>query len=313
MQAILDMNIWHLGASALSVIGAIAYGLLIGGIIRKVMARIQSRIGPPVWQPYLDVAKLFFQRTSVSHGMMFYLAPVFRTVGGIGIYLLIPIVAGVPGLSGFSFTGDVLLVIYFMFFGCLGMALGAGESGHPHAAIAVSRGLSQMSSFELPFSLALVALAAQVGTFSIVGIVEAQAGGVGNWYLFTNPLAAAAAFISFLGMQMYSPFDIVLAPQEIPIGPPTEYNSTFLGLMMSGRAVFGVAKAALFMNLFLGGARSIPEALIKIFAVYIWAVFVGAVFPRFRTEQSIRFFLGWPMWLGLAGIALAILMKRLGS
>ena len=106
---------------------------------------------------------------------------------------------------------------------------------------------------------------------------------------------------------------IVLAPQEIPIGPPTEYNSTFLGLMMSGRAIFGVAKSALFMNLFLGGATSIPEALVKIFAVYLWSVFVGAVFPRFRAEQSVRFFLGWPMWLGLAGIAFAMVMKYLAS
>jgi len=313
MQAIFDLDIGYLGLCALSVIGAIAYGLLIGGIIRKVMARIQSRIGPPVWQPYLDVAKLFFQRTSIRHGMMFYLAPVFRTVGGIGIYLLIPIVAGMPGLAGFSFNGDVLLVIYFMFFGCLGMALGAGESGHPHAIIAVSRGLSQMSSYELPFSLALIALVAQVGTFSISGIIEAQAGGIGNWYLFMNPLAGVAGLLSFLGMQMYSPFNIVLAPQEIPIGPPTEYNSTFLGLMMSGRAIFGVAKSALFMNLFLGGATSIPEAMIKIFVVYMWAVFVGAVFPRFRAEQSVRFFLRWPTWFGLAGIALAMVLKHLAS
>ncbi len=313
MQAVLNLDIGTIGLSVLSVIGGIAYGLLIGGVIRKVMARIQSRIGPPVWQPYLDVLKQFFLRTSVRHGMMFYLAPVFRTVGGIGLYLLIPIVAGVPGLEGFSFNGDVLLVIYFMFFGCLGMALGAGESGHPHAIIAVSRGLSQMSSYELPFSLALIALVAQAGTFSISGIVEAQAGGVGNWYLFVNPIAAVAAFISFLGMQMYSPFDVVLAPQEIPIGPPTEYNSTFLGLMMSGRAIFGVAKSALFMNLFLGGATSIPEAMIKIFLVYMWAVFVGAVFPRFRVEQSVRFFLGWPMWIGLAGIAFAMLVKSIGK
>ena len=169
-----------------------------------------------------------------------------------------------------------------------------------------------MSSYELPFSLAIIALVAQAGTFSIGGLVAAQAGGVTNWYLFANPFAAAAGLLAFLGMQMYSPFDIVLAPQEIPIGPPTEYNSSFLFLMMSGRALFGVAKAALYMNLFLGGARSVPEALIKIFVIYLWAVFVGAVFPRFRTEQSIRFFLGWPTWLGLAGIVFAIVLRANG-
>jgi len=308
----MNIDLAVIGWSALSVLGAVLYGFLIGGTIRIVMARIQSRIGPPIWQPYVDLLKLLFQRTSIRHGAMFYLAPVFRIVGGIGIYLLVPIVVGVPGLEGFSFNGDVLLIVYFMFFGCLGMALGAGESGHPHAVIAVSRGLSQMSSYELPFSLALIALVAQAGTFSVSGLVAAQAGGVGNWFLFANPLAGAAGLLAFLGMQMYSPFDIVLAPQEIPIGPPTEYNSSFLYLMMSGRAIFGVAKAALYMNLFLGGARSVPEALVKIFLVYLWSVFVGAVFPRFRAEQSVRFFLSWPTWLGVAGIVFAVVMRMNG-
>ncbi len=312
MNAVLSIDPMVVVWSALSVFGGLLYGFFIGGTIRIVMARIQSRIGPPIWQPYIDQAKLLFQRTSVRHGAMFYLAPVFRIVGGIGVYLLVPIVVGRPGLEGFSFNGDLLLVIYFMFFGCLGMALGAGESGHPHSVIAVSRGLSQMSAYELPFSLAVIALVAQAGTFSVGGIVAQQAGGVADWYLFANPFAAAAAFLAFLGMQMYSPFDIVLAPQEIPIGPPTEYNSSFLFLMMSGRALFGVAKAALYMNLFLGGAASVPEALVKIFVVYFWSVFVGSVFPRFRTEQSIRFFLGWPTWLGVAGIVFAIVLRTRG-
>jgi NADH-quinone oxidoreductase subunit H len=309
MNAVMSIDPAVIGWSALSVFAGLLYGLLIGGTIRIVMARIQSRIGPPIWQPYVDLLKVLFQRTSIRHGAMFYLAPVFRIVGGIGIYLLVPIVVGVPALSGFSFNGDLLLIIYFMFFGCLGMALGAGESGHPHAVLAVSRGLSQMSSYELPFSLAVIALAAQAGTLSISGIVAEQAGGMGNWFIFANPLAAAAGLLAFLGMQMYSPFDIVLAPQEIPIGPPTEYNSGFLFLMMSGRALFGVAKSALYMNLFFGGARSVPEALLKIFLIYLWPVIVGAVFPRFRAEQSVRFFLGWPTVLGLAGIALAVVLR----
>lgn len=309
MNAVLNIDPWIVFAAALSVVGGIAYGLLIGGVIRVVMARIQSRIGPPVWQPYIDLAKVFFQRTSIRHGAMFYLAPAFRMTGGVGLYLLIPVVAGVPGLSGFSFSGDLLLVLYFMFFGCLGMALGAGESGHPHAVLAVSRGLSQMSSYELPFSLAVIALAAQAGTFSIAGIVDAQSGGVGHWFLFANPFAAVAGILAFLGMQMYSPFDIVLAPQEIPIGPPTEYNSTFMSLMMSGRAIFGVAKCLLYMDLFLGGASNVPEAMIKVFLLYLWPVFVGAVFPRFRAEQSVRFFLKWPTIAGILGIAMGIMMR----
>ncbi len=291
------------------VLGAILYGLLVQGVIRKVMARIQGRIGPPVWQPVYDLFKLLFLRTAIWHGVMFWLGPVFRAAGGIGLFLLIPVVVGNPWLENFSFTGDLLMAMYFLFFGSLGMALGAAEAGHPHSPIGISRGLVQMTAFELPFSLAVVALVAQTGSFSISEIVLAQQGSVWNWNLFANPLASAAAFLAFLGMNMYSPFNIVGAPQEIPVGPPTEYHSSFLSMMAAGRSIFAVAKMVLYMDLFLGGAHSLPEAIVKTFLVYFWSVFVGAVFPRFRTEQSVRFFLGWPTVLGAAGLAFVLLAR----
>jgi len=295
--------------SLVGVAGALAYGLAISGVIRKVMARIQGRIGPPLWQPYLDLGKNLSLRTATHHGVMSFIAPIFRAGGGIGLYLLIPVVVGVPALENFSFSGDLLLAMYFMFFGSLGMALGAAEAGHPHSPIGISRGLSQMTAYELPFALAVVALVARTGSFSIHEIVAAQQGGWLHWNLVQNPLAATAAFLAFLGMNMYAPFNIVGAPQEIPVGPPTEFNSQFLSLLMVGRATFTVAKMVLYMDLFLGGATSLGEAFVKTFLIYFWSVFVGAVFPRFRTEQAIRFFLGWPTVAGVAGVVFVMLTR----
>ena len=292
-------------SALLVVLGSIAYGLLLQGLVRKIFARVQGRIGPPLVQPFIDLFKVMFLRTAIQHGVMNVLGPVFRAVGGVGLVLLVPLVVGSPALSGFSFSGDLLLVLYFVFFGSLGMALGASDAGHPHSPIAVSRGLSQMTAYELPFALAVIALAAGAESFSISDIVEAQRGGLPHWHLVTQPFAAIAAFVAFLGMTMYSPFDIVGAPQEIPGGPPIEYNATFQSLLMTGRATFGVAKLVLFMDLFLGGATTLLEALVKTFAIYLWAVFIGAVFPRFRTEQSIRFFLKWPTLSGLVAVAVA--------
>ncbi len=293
--------------TALWVVLALAYGLLLGGIIRKITGRIQGRIGPPVWQPFIDLLKVAFLRSSTYHGVMMFLAPVFRAVGGIGLLVLMPIVVGIPILENFSFSGDLLLIMYFFFFGQLGMALGAGEGGHPHSPLGISRGLSQMTAFEFPFALAMIALAAQSGSFSIRTIVEAQQGGVLDWYLFQNPPAAIAAFIALVAMNMYSPFDVVGAPQEIPVGPRTEYNAAFLSLMFSGVAVLTVAKLVLFVNLFLGGSTGIFDFLIKTFLVYFWSVFVGAVFPRYRVEQGIRFLLKWPALAGIAGLGLVLL------
>jgi NADH-quinone oxidoreductase subunit H len=236
---------------------------------------------------------------------MFYLGPVFRLTGGVGLLLFVPTIYGSAMFSNMSFAGDLILALYFIFFGSLGMALGAGESGHPHSAIGVSRGLSQVTMAELPLALAVFAVAVQYQTLSVTDIVAAQQGGIQNWTLFTNPIAVTAAMLSFLGSMMRPPFDVVLAPQEIPIGPPTEYHSSYLALMQTNRAIFPVAKMVIYMNLFFGGAASWPVFFLKIFLIYLVSVIVGVVFPRFRVEQSIRWFMIWAVPLGILAVVLA--------
>ncbi len=286
------------------------YALLLIGTMARVRAKVQGRIGQPAYQPFIDIIKSNAKRTGISHGVMFFLGPVFRLAGGLGTYLFIPVIFGSAVFSNFSFSGDLLLVMYFIFFGQLGMALGAGESGHPASAIGVGRGLAQMTAFELPFALSVIAVAAQHGTLSITDIVAAQQGGVGNWVAFTNPLAMIAGMIAFLGMSGANPFSVVIAPQEIPIGPPTEMQSSFLGMLQTNRAIFNGAKMVLFMNLFWGGAAhenifvALAIMIAKTFLIYLYVTIVGASFPRFRTEQSIRFFLGIPTAIGIGAVIL---------
>ncbi len=280
------------------------WGLTLNGIVHKIFARVQGRLGPPVWQPFIDIAKNNAIRTAITHGIMFYLGPVFRIAGGIGTYMFIPVLFGSAYFSNFSMSGDILLVMYFIFFGQLGMALGAGEGGHPYSAIAVSRGLAQMTAFEVPFALSIISLVVQYGTLSITEIVAAQQGSFLNWTLFTNPLAVIAAMIAMLGMNMYNPFSVVIAPQEIPIGPPTEYQASFMGLLATNRGIFAGAKLVLYMNLFFGGATNLPILMLKTFSIYMFSVFIGAAYPRFRTENSIRFFLKYPTILGIISVLL---------
>ena len=47
----------------LYIILAIIAGLLFHGIHRKVIARIQTRPGPPIWQEFLHVMKFSFKQT----------------------------------------------------------------------------------------------------------------------------------------------------------------------------------------------------------------------------------------------------------
>lgn len=290
--------------SLLTLFIVINYGLLLTALMQKIGARVGRRHGIPIWQNYLDLIKNYSIRSSVTHGVMFYLGPVFRLTGGIGLLLFVPTIFGSEMFSNLSFAGDLILALYFVFFGSLGMALGAGESGHPHSAIGVSRGLSQVTTAELPFALAVFAVALQYQTLSVTEIVAAQQGSMLNWTLFTNPLAVAAAMLSFLGSMMRPPFDVVLAPQEIPIGPPTEYHSSFLALMQTNRVIFPIAKMVVYMNLFFGGAANWPVFFLKVFLIYMFSLFVGVVFPRFRVEQSVRWFLIWAMPLGVLAIIL---------
>ena len=280
----------------------INYGLLLTALIAKIAARVGRRHGIPIYQNYIDLIKNYALRSSITHGVMFYLGPVFRLSGGVGLLLFVPTIYGSEMFSNLSFAGDLILALYFVFFGTLGMALGAAESGHPYSAIGITRGLSQVTTAELPFALAVFAVALQYQTLSVTEIVAAQQGGALNWTLFTNPFATAAAMLSFLGSMMRPPFDVVLAPQEIPIGPPTEYHSAYLALMQTNRVIFPIAKIVVYMNLFFGGAASCPVFFLKVFLIYMLSVFIGVVFPRFRVEQSIRWFLIWAVPLGVIAI-----------
>ena len=292
----------RIGNFGLTLLIVTVYGLLVGAFIERTIAKVQGRIGIPYRQPFINILKTLVKRTAVSHGIMFYLGPVFRIAGGIGTLAFIPVIYGSDTFANFSYAGDLFLVIYFMFFGQLGMALGAGESGHPYSAIGIARGLSQMTAYEVPFALAVISIVIQYDTLSITEIVAAQQGGWQNWTLFTNWVATLAAILAFLGMTGYSPFDIFLAPQEIPIGPPTEFHSSFLSLLQTNRALFGATKLILFMNLFFGGATGWIELMIKTLAIYMIAVVVGVAFPRFRVDQSIRFFFKYPTLIGIASI-----------
>lgn len=279
-------------------------GMVLNGVTRKMYARVNKRYGIRVYQPYIDLVKNFSLDTLVYHGVMYYLGPIFRLTSGIGMVLFIPLIHGSEAFSNFSFAGDAVLILYFMFFGTLGMALGANETGQPYSTIGVARGLAQVTFAEVPLILSFLSVFIQYKSLSVAEIIAAQQGGFMNWTMWTNPMATATAMIAFLGAMMRSPFDVVLAPQEIPIGPPTEYHGSFLGFLSTNRPIFAVAKTILFVNLFFGGATNWGMFIIKGFTLYMWSVIVGTIFPRFRVDQSIRFFLKVPLVMGLLSILL---------
>ncbi len=289
----------------LTPIVAFIVGVLYGGIVRKITARIQNRVGPPIWQNLLDITKLYSKRTAVHHGVMQHLGPVFAITASVTSLFFIPVLKDSALFANLSFDGDLIFLLYMMVFGSLGMALGAGETGNPNSAIGVARGLSLMVGYEIPFVLALVALMIQFQTTSIHDLMEVQKG-FSSWLIFQSPFAFLAGILAFLGMMHYAPFDVPIAPSELASGPVSEFGGKYLALMMTSSSIFTFAKLVLFTDIFLGGAEDLITLLIKTFALYMIPVITGIVNPRYRTEQAIRFFWKWPTVFGIIAILIVV-------
>ncbi|HHF51811.1 MAG TPA: hypothetical protein ENL46_03900, partial [Candidatus Aminicenantes bacterium] len=128
------------------------FGFLFMGIIRKLAARFQNRIGPPIWQPILDFIKLLSKENIVSkrESPWTNLGPIISLAAYISVLFLLPI-----GLH-FDFYGSVIWVIYLLFAGVGGYIIAGFASGNPYSGIGGSRELVQAFGFELPFIISLL-------------------------------------------------------------------------------------------------------------------------------------------------------------
>ncbi len=290
-----------------------AIGMLFNGIARKVVARIHNRVGPPVYQGYIDVFKLFAKRTNISHGWIFDLAALFSVAGIALTFLFLP-VAGVAMLSG---EGDLFLILYLIAIPALGFALGAGASGNPNAAVGMMRALMMMLAYELPLVMVIVSMMVYYNTTSLAAIVAMQSNL--KWAIGIPPflIGALVADMALQGMLMEKPFDIPVAPHEIATGPLVEFGGKHLGAIMLYKMMGTVVETTLFVDLFLGGGVILNVNqfgwlayfvnfvvwFVLILVVFLIAVIINAVFPRFRIEQALKFY-----WKYDALVALFILI-----
>ncbi len=288
-----------------TLIVAFVVGLTYMGLSRKITARVQNRKGPPFYQNFIDALKLASKTSAIHHGFMQHVGPAFMMITSMMSVLLIPVLNNGNWFPNLNFQGDLIFIMYIMFFGPLGMALGAGQTGNPNSAIGVTRGLSQMAGFEIPWVMALVALMMQYQTTSLSDLMSIQQE-QGTWLMFSSPFAFLAAVLAMLGMFRYSPFDIVGAPTELASGPVSENGGKYLFTLMSSNSIFAFAKLTLYVDLFLGGADNLIELLVKTFAIYLIPMLYGIVSPRYRTEQAIRYFWGWPSFFGLLALLHAL-------
>lgn len=277
-------------------------GLVLVQMMRRVRASVERRIGPPVGQPLYDILKLYGKRTHISHGVMHDTAMMLLLGGMFTVTQFLP----VPGMAGLAGKGDLITLLYLMMIPSLGMALGVGQCANPNGSIGISRALTSMLAYEIPFMVAVAGVAIYYGTTSLPAIIAQQQ--AGSWGVASMPLLALGALIAVHGMLGKEPFEVYVAPAEIATGPMVEMGGKYLGAMFVMQCFQLYIVGVLYSELFLGGGAAWWSLLVKVFVVIFIPVTLTNVYPRYKTDAMLRWMWKWPTAIALLGLG-AVMLK----
>jgi NADH-quinone oxidoreductase subunit H len=290
---------------------------------RRVVARMQHRIGPNVHGPFgllqslADGVKLALKEDIVPKAadkLVFILAPVIATVPAFVTFSVIPfgpVVHMFGQETPLQLTDMPVAVIFVMAIasiGIYGIVLGGWSSGSTYSLLGGLRSSAQMISYEVAMGLALVAVFLHAGSMSTSEIVESQKD---VWFAFTLIPSFVIYVIAMIGETNRAPFDLPEAEGELVGGFHTEYSSLKFALFFLAEYINMATVSALATTLFLGGWRAPfwidtfwPGAnenywpflwfMLKVlFFIFIFIWLRGSL-PRLRYDQFMAF--GWK-WL----------------
>lgn len=292
-------------------------GMLLCGIDRKLVAKMQKRVGPPVLQPFYDFFKLCGKETIVpaaASKTVFLAAPLVGLAALVVIQMFIPIF----NFSAFSGMADIIVILYLLLIPALATILGGAASGSPYAGVGLSREMVTIISCELPLVLVLLAVGKTVGNamgtglcFSFSDIAAYQAAN-GSLILKASMIPAAVAMLMVIpGETGNHPFDAAEAETEICEGLLAEYSGAPLGVFKLSHAVKMLTLTSMFVALFLGG---IGTGIVALDAVIVFALcavitavsisLVHAVTARLKIEQIFKYY--WTVVSALALLSLVL-------
>lgn len=197
-------------------IAAPLIGGLLAGIDRRISARMQARLGPPLLQPFFDVAKLWSkERLVVRRSQNFYIV----------FFFVLTVFTGALFFCG----SDLLLVFFALTLSGIFFVLGAFKSSSPYGFVGAQRELIQMMAYEPIVLLTAVGLYMVTQTFS----VDQIAGGSHIPIILLPGVFLALMYAMEMKFRK-SPFDLSAshhAHQELVRGITTEFSGPTLALI----------------------------------------------------------------------------------
>lgn len=295
---------------------------------RKVAAFIQDRLGPDragpwgLLQPLADGIKLFFKEEfmpNTADKFLYILGPSLTMFVALLTSAVIPwgpdiVIAGKTyPLQVADINIGVLYILAILSIGVYGIMIGGWASNNKYGLLGAIRASSQMISYELAMSLAIIAIVMMTGSLSMREIVAQQQGF--NWNVFYQPLGFLIFVVCAFAETNRSPFDLPECETELVGGYHTEYSSMKLGFYLFAEYINMFVSGAVMATIFFGGYHFpgldrlglSPNlfAFVSFLVLFAKITFFGFLFmwirwtlPRFRFDQLMR--MGWKMLIPLA-------------
>ncbi|MFG1815872.1 NADH-quinone oxidoreductase subunit NuoH [Kribbella sp. NPDC049174] len=251
---------------------------------RRVVARMQHRIGPNVHGPQgllqslADGMKLMFKEDLMPKGVdrfVFVAAPVIVSIPAFLTFAVIPFgpTVKIPFTDTYTrlqltdMPVSVLYVMAIASIGIYGIVLGGWSSNSTYSLLGGLRSSAQMISYEVGMGLALVTVFLFAGSMSTSEIVAAQGSNqsinlfgadipIPGWYAFLLFPSFVIYVISMIGETNRAPFDLPEAEGELVAGFLTEYSSMKYAMFFLAEYINMATVSALATTLFLGGWRA---------------------------------------------------------
>ncbi len=285
---------------------------LFDGIARKLRAKYQSRVGPPIYQTYRDFVKLYQRRRTLPE----HSSPLFRYTP----YLLFACVCTMFCLLPITYANNSLVlgvcdIFILLYLGAMVRFLFATagiDSGDPYAGVSSSRELMLGIYVEPVLILTLIVVMLSANSTNLAYIKELVIkGDIG----YMNPSFSIAS-IAFL-WAMYvecgrKPYDLAEAEQELDEGLLAEYSGRDLAFIQASLIIKQFVMIGLFLSIFEPWNFTNPFLALIVFLAQAGVLYIGAIFldnftPRFKINTSIKVGFYMALSVALSSVLLYIL------